>query len=143
MKHYGHFTPYELDAAINPLTGEHGNYYCRHVSALTGENLHAKSEIAAELAWRDLQIDTLRATISRLKNELREIDIAIDDPESNLTKTQAECVLKMRRTISRLREYAGHHRLCHSYRWNAGEQKFRPCDCGYELIKEIGNDTQQ
>ncbi len=46
----------------------------------------------------------LLATISRLKNELREIDIAIDDPESNLTKTQAECVLKMHRTISRLRE---------------------------------------
>ena len=139
MKHYGHFTPYELDAAINPLTGEHGNYYCRHVSALTGENLHAKSEIAAELAWRDLQIDTLRATISRLKNELREIDIAIDDPESNLTKTQAECVLKMHRTISRLRVYAEHTTGCDSWAWPGGMKKpHAKCDCGYdELMAEL------
>ena len=73
------------------------------------------------------EIESLRATISRLKNELREIDIAIDDPESNLTKTQAECVLKMHRTISRLREYARHKPSCC---WWRGPS----CDCGYDAL---------
>lgn len=36
-----------------------GGYYIRHVSAMTGEKLHGKSEIAAELAWRDSVIDDL------------------------------------------------------------------------------------
>lgn len=38
-----------------------GNYYCRHVSAMTREALHSKSDIAAELGWRDMQIDQLKA----------------------------------------------------------------------------------
>ena len=38
-----------------------GGYYCRHVSAMTGEALHSKSDIAAELGWRDMQIDQLKA----------------------------------------------------------------------------------
>ena len=37
-----------------------GDYYTRHVSAMTGEKLHAKSAIAAELAHRDIEIETLR-----------------------------------------------------------------------------------
>ena len=37
-----------------------GNYYCRHVSAMTREALHSKSDIAAELGWRDMQIDQLK-----------------------------------------------------------------------------------
>ena len=128
MKHYGHFTPYELDAAINPLTGEHGNYYCRHVSALTGENLHAKSEIAAELAWRDLQIDTLRATISRLEAELAKANGQIN-----------RCVDQnkyLESTIARLREYARHKPAC--YWWSGTIPQPHPCDCGYdELMKEL------
>lgn len=36
-----------------------GRYYIRHVSAMTGEKLHAKSEIAAELGYRDMLIDDL------------------------------------------------------------------------------------
>lgn len=38
-----------------------GNHYCRHVSAMTREQLHSKSDIAAELGWRDLQIAELKA----------------------------------------------------------------------------------
>ena len=30
-----------------------GEFYTRHISAMTGEKLHFKSDIAAELAWRD------------------------------------------------------------------------------------------
>jgi hypothetical protein len=39
-----------------------GNYYIRHVAAMTKEGLHAKSDIAAELAWRDREIDRLKGT---------------------------------------------------------------------------------
>jgi hypothetical protein len=53
VKRYAERDAYELDKA--------GNYYCRHVSAMTGEGLHSKSDIAAELGWRDMQIDALLA----------------------------------------------------------------------------------
>lgn len=45
MKRYGDRDPIELDKA--------GNFYIRHVHAMTNEGLHAKSDIAAELAYRD------------------------------------------------------------------------------------------
>jgi hypothetical protein len=38
-----------------------GGYYLRHVLAMTGEKLHSKSDIAAELGWRDMQIEQLKA----------------------------------------------------------------------------------
>lgn len=41
-----------------------GGYYCRHVSAMTGEGLYAKSDIAAELGYRDMVIDQLKKAIS-------------------------------------------------------------------------------
>lgn len=37
-----------------------GEHYTRHVSAMTGEGLHDKSSIAAELAWRDRRIAVLK-----------------------------------------------------------------------------------
>ena len=40
-----------------------GEHYLRHVSAMTGEGLHAKSDIAAELAWRDAEIERLRVRL--------------------------------------------------------------------------------
>ncbi len=36
-----------------------GDYYLRHVDAMTSEGLHAKSDIAAQLAGRDREIDRL------------------------------------------------------------------------------------
>ncbi|MFE0584853.1 hypothetical protein [Pantoea vagans] len=38
-----------------------GNHYCRHVDHMTREKLHSKSDIAAELGWRDMQIAELKA----------------------------------------------------------------------------------
>jgi len=43
-----------------------GNFYCRHVSAMTREGLHDKSDIAAELAVRDAEISSLRAQVEEL-----------------------------------------------------------------------------
>ena len=47
-----------------------GNHYCRHVSAMTREQLHSKSDIAAELGWRDMQIATLKAECDALAAEV-------------------------------------------------------------------------
>lgn len=44
-----------------------GNYYCRHVSAMTSEGLHEKSAIAGELAWRDYQIDQLKKKVAEVE----------------------------------------------------------------------------
>ena len=52
-KQYGDRSPRELDRA--------GGYYTRHLNAMTAESLHSKADIAAELAWRDAEIDRLRA----------------------------------------------------------------------------------
>ena len=39
-------------------------FYSRHVLAMTAEDLYYKSDIAAELAWRDKQIAELENRIS-------------------------------------------------------------------------------
>ena len=36
-----------------------GSFYCKHVMAMTAEKLHSKSDIAAELGYRDFVIATL------------------------------------------------------------------------------------
>mgnify|MGYP003670418888 FL=1 len=40
-----------------------GGHYFRHVLHMTREALHSKSDIAAELAWRDREIDRLKAKL--------------------------------------------------------------------------------
>lgn len=55
MKQYAERDAMAMDMA--------GNYYCRHVSAMTAEGLHAKSDIAGELAHRDMEIDRLRGLL--------------------------------------------------------------------------------
>lgn len=57
MKHYAKRNPRELEP-----------YYSDHISALTEESLHAKADIAVELAWRDLQIANQRAVIEAAKD---------------------------------------------------------------------------
>ena len=42
---------------------EAGGFYSRHVSAMTGEGLHSKSSIAAELGHRDMVISELLETL--------------------------------------------------------------------------------
>lgn len=44
-----------------------GQYYLRHVAGMTEEGLHLKSEIAAELAHRDMLLDQARDRIERLQ----------------------------------------------------------------------------
>ena len=46
---------------------EAGNYYIKHVIAMTAEQLHSKSAIAAELAHRDMLIDKLTEELQAAK----------------------------------------------------------------------------
>lgn len=55
MKQYKERDASELDEA--------GNYFIRHMSAMTEEGLHGKVEIACELGYRDMVIDKLRKEI--------------------------------------------------------------------------------
>lgn len=52
---YAKRNPMELDKA--------GNYYCKHVMAMTAEGLHSKSDIAMELGHRDSVIDELKVAL--------------------------------------------------------------------------------
>lgn len=45
---------------------DQGEYYDKHIAAMTSEGLRAKSDIAAELAHRDIQIDKLRKIVKAL-----------------------------------------------------------------------------
>lgn len=92
VKFYGERDLMALDMA--------GGYYCRHVSAMTSEELHSKSDIAAELGWRDMQITELQrkveslavennALISFIKDECWIID-DIEDSCIDAAKTMPE-----------------------------------------------------
>ena len=45
-----------------------------HRSALTTENLHSKSEIVFELAWRDVRIAQLENELENIKYEMLHTD---------------------------------------------------------------------
>ena len=42
---------------------EDGNYFMRHMMAMTSEDLHMKADIAAQLGARDREIDQLRQSL--------------------------------------------------------------------------------
>lgn len=49
---------------------DQGEYYLRHLLAMTEEKLHDKADIANELAYRDIEIDRLKAAMSTI-NDIR------------------------------------------------------------------------
>jgi|2_EtaG_2_1085320.scaffolds.fasta_scaffold373771_2 hypothetical protein len=65
---------------------EKGNYYSRHVQSMTSEGLHCKSDIAAELGWRDYKIDRLnrelknsRALLAVAYGRIKDLEVIIND----------------------------------------------------------------
>ena len=62
---------------------ESSDTYGEHVSAMTGEKLHSKSDIAAELAWRDDLLAKANERVERYKSAIDEEcilwDFTVDD----------------------------------------------------------------
>lgn len=91
-KQYATRSAMELDKA--------GGYFMRHMEAMTVEDLRGKFEIAAELAWRDMRIDQLRANsdraqISELRGQLIESELLEDSLRKRIAGLERE-VEKMR-----------------------------------------------
>jgi hypothetical protein len=42
-------------------------HYCRHLQAMTAEDLHSKADIAIQLAWRDQQLELRDKRIAELE----------------------------------------------------------------------------
>lgn len=68
IKQYSERDAMELD--------EVGGHYFRHVLAMTAEGLHSKSDIAAELGWRDMQISALHEQVRALAAENENLKVA-------------------------------------------------------------------
>lgn len=64
-KQYGERDASELDEA--------GGHYIRHVMAMTSEGLYSKSDIAAELGFRDMQIADLYVQRDQLREALQDL----------------------------------------------------------------------
>lgn len=54
-----------------------GEHYIKHISAMTAEGLHQKSEVAAELAHRDILINALKEELKRSNQELYKMVYAL------------------------------------------------------------------
>lgn len=61
--------------------------YSKHVSAMTSEGLHSKTDIAAELAWRDMKIGVaeLEGMANVRDNILGSLDVAISQENEKHT----------------------------------------------------------
>ncbi|HFF9142703.1 TPA: hypothetical protein ACQ9T4_004270 [Yersinia enterocolitica] len=58
---------YDTEVRLDAVMGT--NHYGVHIHAMTAENLHSKSDIAVELAWRDLRIEQLIAQLEAAQKE--------------------------------------------------------------------------
>lgn len=64
--------------------------YGKHVSAMTGEKLHSKSDIAAELAYRDDQIETLEFTCKSLSKQNKGLADKLEEAEGEIAALNGE-----------------------------------------------------
>ncbi|HEN3597921.1 TPA: hypothetical protein U5E16_003848 [Yersinia enterocolitica] len=58
---------YDTEVRLEAVMGT--NHYGVHIHAMTTEDLHSKSGIAVELAWRDLRIEQLIAQLEAAQKE--------------------------------------------------------------------------
>ena len=110
LKQYAERDAYELDVA--------GDYYSRHVCAMTAEALHSKSDIAAELAHRDMIIDQLRAQVA----DMQELCLTCGEVE----EIKAQAVLPIFNKLQ-----AAHGDTTHP------RAKVYLCEEAYELAAEV------
>lgn len=67
---------------------EAGNYYWRHVSAMTQEGLNSKADIAAELAYRDQRNDELQHLADDLAATVVRLARYLDTPNGNTLRAR-------------------------------------------------------
>lgn len=58
----------------NPMDVLKSPHYMKHASAMTKEELHDKADIAEELAWRDMQIEQLRAELTAEREKVAQLE---------------------------------------------------------------------
>lgn len=54
-----------------------GDYYTRHISAISKEDLHNKADIAAELGYRDMMLDRTKRIIDERNEQITELTCAL------------------------------------------------------------------
>lgn len=80
-------------------------HYCRHVDAMTREGLHDKADIAAELAWRDAEIERLG-----IQNRLRQraVDRWVPCPDHRDKTEDGKCYVCENERLQRKVSADGH-----------------------------------
>jgi len=134
--------PIELDKA--------GGYYARHVSAMTREALHEKSDIANELGYRDMLIDQANKEIARLNKEVadRIVDVQIEVRKNRILNkeiTRLTGILKAYElsdevTIQKAKNQALEQAAKISEKWSIDWDCPQPDPCAAEIraLKEEG-----
>ncbi|MEB5837069.1 hypothetical protein MXF26_12485 [Pantoea dispersa] len=100
-KHYAERDLLEMDRA--------GEFYGNHVMAMTAEQLHSKSDIAAELGWRDMQIANLKEQLTATTNSLTNAQEALKSAGIEADTVQAgvmELVSRMNQVVAKGKELA-------------------------------------
>lgn len=76
------------------LLDEDGGHYVKHVHAMTAEGLYGKSEIAAELAYRDHKIAKLKASLDRCQAGVRKYNASAVEKIAELEFAGETCVVE-------------------------------------------------
>ncbi|EOD4122428.1 hypothetical protein ACJQ6Q_004072 [Yersinia enterocolitica] len=67
---------YDTEVRLEAVMGT--NHYGVHIHAMTTEDLHSKSGIAVELAWRDLRIEQLIAQLEAAQGNIKELESKVN-----------------------------------------------------------------
>lgn len=71
-----------------------GQFYVDHVCAMTAEGLHEKSDIAAELAWRDARINEIKGQRDSLSLKYDELFYKLQRLESDIRNRELQSGFK-------------------------------------------------
>lgn len=99
---------YDTETRLEAVMGS--NHYGSHVHAMTAEKLHSKSDIAVELAWRDMKISDLLAKLEAANKEIsdwRSIAEAAAQDDADwhkLTDSKNEVISQIAQGIIQLKE---------------------------------------
>ncbi|HEN3241724.1 TPA: hypothetical protein ACGPOD_002509 [Yersinia enterocolitica] len=75
---------YDTEVRLEAVMGT--NHYGVHIHAMTTEDLHSKSGIAVELAWRDLRIEQLIAQLESAQKERDDLREKVNQADSEWHK---------------------------------------------------------